>query len=241
MRKLFLGLATAVLLAGAGQAQGAILVEAEAFAFQNEGTLTANAFSGVSAQDNVWSPTPIGTVTCDYYATGTAPRWFDALSLEFVPTAAEAASGWTTYRFRAYLQKGAYNTSWQHYQVLPGLMNPTNQDTNPPAPGSIVHPVSLSPNQTVGWVDFDIDVTEAGYTQGDGNVALTLRLWNWRVDAVELTAVPEPATVLVWALLGAASWLGMGVWRRGHNIGRRAWPEENRTAIHDIIARGGRD
>ena len=69
----------------------------------------------------------------------------------------------------------------------------------------------------------------------------TASAWGPALDNVRVNAIPEPATVLVWALLGAASWLGMGVWRRGHNIGRRAWPEENRTAIHDIIARGGRD
>ncbi len=56
-----------------------------------------------------------------------------------------------------------------------------------------------------------------------------------------VATVPEPATILVWSLLGAASWLGMGVWRRGQHGGRRSWSEENRMAIHDIIARGGRN
>lgn len=31
---------------------------------------------------------------------------------------------------------------------------------------------------------------------------------------LNLTAVPEPGAMIVWVLLGAASWLGMGVWRR---------------------------
>ena len=52
------------------------------------------------------------------------------------------------------------------------------------------------------------------------------------------SAVPEPATLIVWSLLGAASWLGMGVWRRGQHVGRRSWSEANRAAIHDIISRG---
>jgi hypothetical protein len=47
--------------------------------------------------------------------------------------------------------------------------------------------------------------------------------------------VPEPATIVVWSLLGAGSWLGMRVWRR-RETGRRSWSPENRQAIHDIIA-----
>jgi hypothetical protein len=48
--------------------------------------------------------------------------------------------------------------------------------------------------------------------------------------------VPEPATIVVWSLLGAGSWFGMKVWRR-RDTGRRSWSPENRQAIHDIIAR----
>ena len=49
--------------------------------------------------------------------------------------------------------------------------------------------------------------------------------------------VPEPATILVWSLLGAASWLGMRVWRGGRRIGRRLWSPENRQAILEVIGR----
>ena len=55
-------------------------------------------------------------------------------------------------------------------------------------------------------------------------------------------AVPEPATIIVWLLLGAGSWMGMRVWRRrrGGPVGRQPWSNENRTAIHDVIARSAR-
>jgi hypothetical protein len=60
---------------------------------------------------------------------------------------------------------------------------------------------------------------------------------------VELTlnmeTVPEPATMIVWSLLGAASWLGMRVWRRGHRAGRQPWSPENRQAIFEVVSRGG--
>jgi hypothetical protein len=53
--------------------------------------------------------------------------------------------------------------------------------------------------------------------------------------AVDTTTIPEPATFLVWSLLGMASWLGMRVWRRRIPVGRQPWSNENRAAIHDII------
>jgi hypothetical protein len=65
--------------------------------------------------------------------------------------------------------------------------------------------------------------------------------WEANVSQAELSsdpAVPEPATMIVWSLLGAASWLGMRVWRGGQRISRCSWSSENRQAIHEIIARG---
>jgi hypothetical protein len=53
------------------------------------------------------------------------------------------------------------------------------------------------------------------------------------------SAIPEPAALIVWSLLGTGSWLGMRVWRRrGTPVGRQPWSPENRTAILDIIERG---
>jgi hypothetical protein len=64
-------------------------------------------------------------------------------------------------------------------------------------------------------------------------------------------AVPEPATIIVWSLLGTSCCLGMRVWRRRGSIGatadvsspampiaRRPWSPEARQAIHEIISRG---
>jgi len=51
--------------------------------------------------------------------------------------------------------------------------------------------------------------------------------------------VPEPATIIVWSLLGAGGWLGIRVVRRrGGSGGRQPWSNENRTAILEVIARG---
>ena len=50
--------------------------------------------------------------------------------------------------------------------------------------------------------------------------------------------VPEPATLIIWSLLGAGSWLGTRVWqqRRGP-VSRQPWSPENRQAIRKIVAR----
>jgi hypothetical protein len=45
--------------------------------------------------------------------------------------------------------------------------------------------------------------------------------------------VPEPATMIIWSLLGVGGWLGTRVSRR-----RQGWSDDNRTAIHQLIARG---
>jgi hypothetical protein len=84
-------------------------------------------------------------------------------------------------------------------QLLPGLFNPTNEDD-----GAILSEDTgvidmfpygvLEPNTTVGWVELPFDATsDAAYLLPNGNIGVTLRMWNWRVDAVEV--VPEPATL----------------------------------------------
>ena len=69
-------------------------------------------------------------------------------------------------------------------------------------------------------------------TQAVSDVPITVR-------ETPVGAVAEPATIIIWSLLGGGSWLGMRVWRRVKGAGRRQpWSPENRQAIQDIIARG---
>ena len=122
---------------------------------------------------------------------------------------------------RFFLQKGDYATvdgsagfsstrnAWEHYQVLPGAFNPTNQDIGPTTlSGSVVDfggAGTLAPNAIVGWLTVGIDT--AWITSDSFDV--TLRLWNARIDAVELsvaTGVPEPSTLA--AMLLGLSGLG---------------------------------
>jgi hypothetical protein len=78
-----------------------------------------------------------------------------------------------------------------------------------------------------------------GIQLGDSQYAAENYLWIRATIATQSgIIVPEPATILVWSLLGAASWLGMRVWRQGRHGVRPAWSEENRVAIFEVIERG---
>ncbi len=56
-----------------------------------------------------------------------------------------------------------------------------------------------------------------------------------------LQAIPEPATIIIWSLLGGASWFGVRVWRQRRiavPARRQPWSDESRMAIHQMIERG---
>ncbi len=144
-----------------------------------------DVMSGVSALDGVWSPqdvTPVGDATYDYYATGQSDAWLDAISLEFENPKLHEGLG----LLRVYVQKADYiNPNWEALKLLPGLFNPDYQDSNPIGI-DINHGGILPDNSTYGWYDilFDTNINP-DYFLPNGNLALTLRLWNLRVDAIE--------------------------------------------------------
>jgi len=163
-----------------------------AVAFQNEGTLEAPALPAVSDLDDIWSPAdvvPTGTVTSDSYASGTATGYLDALSLEF-PAGSMDLSDLT---LRVYLRKGTYyNNPWEHYDLLAGTFNPEDEDTysfvyQPADSRDHLPDGELATGTTVGWIEFPFDaVSDPDYIEDNGNIGVTLRLWNWQVDAVRL-------------------------------------------------------
>ena len=76
-----------------------------------------------------------------------------------------------------------------------------------------------------------------GY-QNNGNPAQDQYVAFGIVDPPAAVSAPEPATVVIWSLLGVGSWLGMRVSRRRRaSIGRQPWTPATRQAIHEIIAR----
>ena len=170
--------------------------------FQDEGTLTADQTTLLRDLDDSWAPATIGTVTHDYYATGGSDLFFDAISLNFDLSSV----GWdtiTSATLRFYTQKGAYGDYgpsqllWQHYEILEGAYNDTHEDLSPIGgigidfgKGTI-----LASNLTIRWLESDIPVS--WITADDFDV--TLRLWNARIDKVELSVspIPEPSTCLL--------------------------------------------
>lgn len=172
----------------------------EAVAFQNEGTREANVLNGISELDGVWSPSdivPQGTVTEDWFGTGLGQEWLDAVSFVFEGDGLDKRN----LTLRAYMQKGDYEfPAYQYYQLLPGRFNPHNQDANynnvveDLPPDVLNHSATvLDADTTVGWVDFNFNpATEPDYLLPNGDVAVTLRLFVWRIDAVELVAGPQP-------------------------------------------------
>lgn len=177
--------------------------------------------------DGVWAPQKVGTVVADYYATGKSVRFFDAVWLRFDLSVIDRED-LRSASLRFYAQKGDYvDTSWNQYEVLLGVKNLQDEDAV-----AVAHPLvpttcsfatgpvqslgdGLAPNQTVGWVETGIDLS---WITSD-SLDLTLRLWNVRLDAVELrveskgglpaAVAPEPGTLLLLGsgLMGVA-WLG---------------------------------
>lgn len=180
--------------------------------FQNEGIPQADHTSLLLTLDDQWAPSLSGTIQYDYYATGTSPSCWDAVSLTFDLSPIgwrniESAELWF------YAEQGSYaRTEWHHYEILEGAFNPTHEDVpagmNPPIPNlpGIVDFGSYGSNGLVGWLAAPIPETWITADTFD----ITLRLWNVRLDTVELRAnvVPVPGA----ALLGALGLLYSG-WR----------------------------
>jgi len=160
-----------------------------ATAFQNEGTLEVDVLAGVSSLDGVWSPgdvIPVGTVIHDRYACDLWTNALDAVSLEFDAGTMDLSN----LALRVYLQKATSGfTHWEHYELLPGTMNPQDEDLLVEADDGRDHLPGgqLANNTTVGWVELPFDATsDPLFIEPNGNIGVTLRLWNWRVDAVAL-------------------------------------------------------
>ncbi len=157
-----------------------------AFSFQNEvGPLQANHTALVNQLD--WDWAPAGTAY-DYYATGDNPMWWDAISVHFDLSSVGWSNIGSAELWFCTWQGGYPDGSCHHYEILPGAFNPTDQDAPVPPAGA----TDFNSHGTGGikWVSA---VIPSGWITGD-SLDVTLRLWNARIDKIELRISTTPVT-----------------------------------------------
>lgn len=159
-----------------------------ATSFQNEGTTSTDDTNLVQDKDGFWAPSSTGTVTQDYFAAGVGDKFFDGLSLQFDV----GDRSHVNYRavLRAFVQHGSYglfprdgDDRWDHYLTLPGQQNPDYQDVDP----FNVPNAEVINHSTGKWIEIELSPK----FWSEGVIWVTLRLWNIRVDAVELVLTPK--------------------------------------------------
>jgi len=194
------------------------------FAFRfSSGTITSNDFMGFwvdndSTDDHTTVPNiglkaELGLGLSDYFVrvSGTSGVWSQAVQAQLGSTVQIVGKLWKT-------------TPGENFDRYSLWVNPDFDDSGSPditATGV----GSLAQFHTVG-------IRTAFLGSGDLLYVDELRLATSWGDVV----VPEPATIIIWSVLGLAG-AGLGRWRRK----RRApvgWSPENRQAIHDLVARG---
>jgi hypothetical protein len=174
-----------------------------AMSFQNEPSFQAVDHTSLLTElDDRWGPPPIyDSYPVDYYATGNSGYFWDAVSLTFDLNQIGADHHIVSANLRFYTQQGAYyNPAWHGYEILEGAFNATDEDDYP-----VLRTVDFGGygnNGLVGWLEAPIPMSWITSRTFD----VTLRLWNARIDKVELDVVtaPLPGAVIL-GLLGLGS------------------------------------
>jgi hypothetical protein len=173
-------------LVGKSEGSGTGLSEAtlsplQAVGYQDEGTGCVAEQSHlplVTALDGVWAvdPSSCSGINYNYYATGSSSAYFDALALQFDVSGYSTANYDATLRF--YLRDGGYSTAWHHYKVYGTFKD--NSECYDVAPSSCGGNPESFANGFEGWIEEPLDgsIWEDGF--------LSLRIWDARVDKVEL-------------------------------------------------------
>ncbi|HZV47169.1 MAG TPA: Ser-Thr-rich GPI-anchored membrane family protein, partial [Thermodesulfovibrionales bacterium] len=167
----------------------------------SESTGEGDHTSYIQSVDGNWAPPTSTMVPFDYYATGLDSRFWDALSVKFNTGAYSPSEYKATLRF--YAQRGGYSTAqWNHYIILQGDRNPTYQDADWEAVANDPKVKSLG-GSSGSWFEEELP---ASYWNS-GSFWVTLRMWNVRVDAVELVLIPnELSSITVTSPNGGEMW-----------------------------------
>jgi len=86
---------------------------------------------------------------------------------------------------RFYIFDGGYSVSWHHYEILQGKYNTTHQNISPPAAATPWDDsLDNGPNALL------IEITLNHWEWDSGSFWMTLRLWDAKVDFVQLIITP---------------------------------------------------
>jgi len=153
----------------------------------------------VASVDASWAPNTDGCLLFPYFATGSSTHFLDAISLRFETGLQGPLAGGV---LRAFLTKGDYEdicescASWHQYRLYQGAFSVDDEDCDA---GVCVGSSDFPSDRTwAGWIE--ISVPPSWFV--GASLEVSLRLWNARVDAIELDVVqPTRAVLGTWGKL----------------------------------------
>ena len=194
------------------------LLPSSGIGFQgSESSVVEDHTSYIQDLDGNWAP-PTTLVPNNYYATGLDANYWDALSVKFDTNEYDPSEYTAVLRF--YAKKGSYwNKQWYHYIILKGEKNPKYQDADWEAVSNDPKVHSIS-NSGGSWFE---EVLPGSYWNS-GSFWVTLRMWNVKIDAVELVLIPkEPPSITVTSPNGGEVLVAGGsrsiTWTSSGNVG----------------------
>lgn len=138
----------------------------------------------LAARDGQWAPHPEGCLPNDWFGTGSSAQSLDGISAHFhLPPGLDH-----DLVLRVYLERGDQSDTEpakpaaHALKVYPGLMSAAEEDCDWPSCGA---PADEFPagRHWEGWVEREIP---ASWIQSGVILELTIRLWDARVDAIEI-------------------------------------------------------
>ena len=124
--------------------------------------------------DGNWAPTVVDPVTRDWYITGPYVAYWDAASVRF-DLSEMGHENIMSATLRAYIRDGNYSSQYHHYDLYLGEKITTDGDDGYGGHDSFTDGMT-------GWIEHEVPINWIT----DDDLWLSLRLWDARVDRIEL-------------------------------------------------------